>query len=654
MFETGAFLLNSSGNIDRLVTDDGKEYHLEPTLAIEATNNANAAARLAKETIERLEEDERVRDQNEEARKQAENGRKSVEEERVVSENGRVRADEERAERVNAALDLVGKATTSANDAADRAKASSDAADASARRADDAAAVAKENVLQGTASGGVVHVEDAYPALLRECKVLGKSVQTVTTGKNLLDVKSVTPGKFVNASDGFLVNAETFSASEMIPVAAGQDYTYAGAPTGTGAGYAWYDAEGAFVSGGNFSGISATVTLTSPERATSLRLTVDDKKSGSAQLEKSATATAYEPYSGGKPSPRPDFPQPTTSVGKAEVVTAGKNLISLNERVLTSHGITVTSHTDGTFTLDGTGDSQGLWLNIGKADLVAGQTYTLSLSKKHAALGVSLWSAADNKHVLMVAQGSDSKTTAVEKSERVTVFLAGGAGASYSNDETSVQLEIGSRSGFTPHVPSVSASIDLQGHELCSITENREYNQKTYKDELVVGSDGNVSLIKRVFSARIDGSEPMSLSSTGEFQYFTYAPKTVRPVDDSLAIRSNRFGKIGREPWCFYVAGGSNATLFFTFPLGTFANDGELNEWLAGHPIDVSYLGSEPQIISLGKVPVPALPESTSSVWNNGNIRTDVSATYVRDVNMVIGKLEQSLAAIPVIAAASL
>lgn len=654
MFETGAFLLNSSGNIDRLVTDDGKEYHLEPTLAIEATNNANAAARLAKETIERLEEDERVRDQNEEARKQAENGRKSVEEERVVSENGRVRADEERAERVNAALDLVGKATTSANDAADRAKASSDAADASARRADDAAAVAKENVLQGTASGGVVHVEDAYPALLRECKVLGKSVQTVTTGKNLLDVKSVTPGKFVNASDGFLVNAETFSASEMIPVAAGQDYTYAGAPTGTGAGYAWYDAEGAFVSGGNFSGISATVTLTSPERATSLRLTVDDKKSGSAQLEKSATATAYEPYSGGKPSPRPDFPQPTTSVGKAEVVTAGKNLISLNERVLTSHGITVTSHTDGTFTLDGTGNSQGLWLNIGKADLVAGQTYTLSLSKKHAALGVSLWSAADNKHVLMVAQGSDSKTTAVEKSERVTVFLAGGAGASYSNDETSVQLEIGSRSGFTPHVPSVSASIDLQGHELCSITENREYNQKTYKDELVVGSDGNVSLIKRVFSARIDGSEPMSLSSTGEFQYFTYAPKTVRPVDASLAIRSNRFGKIGREPWCFYVAGGSNATLFFTFPLGTFANDGELNEWLAGHPIDVSYLGSEPQIISLGKVPVPALPESTSSVWNNGNIRTDVSATYVRDVNMVIGKLEQSLAAIPVIAAASL
>lgn len=188
--------------------------------------------------------------------------------------------------------------------------------------------------------------------------------------------------------------------------------------------------------------------------------------------------------------------------------------------------------------------------------------------------------------------------------------------------------------------------LGYKGSELCSLVENVNWNPKTFIDELEIDSEGNVSLIKRVFTAHIDGSEPMQPRNTDKFQYFNYAPKTVHPIDGSNAIRSNRFGKISRDPWSFYVAGGSDAALFFTFPLGTFANADELNEWLSKNPIDVNYLGAETKTIPLGKIELPALPESVSNVWTDAGVTPKTGIEYTRDVNIVVGNLEKAIASI--------
>lgn len=188
--------------------------------------------------------------------------------------------------------------------------------------------------------------------------------------------------------------------------------------------------------------------------------------------------------------------------------------------------------------------------------------------------------------------------------------------------------------------------IDLKGNELCSVTENLVWNPKTFKDELVIDSDGNAILTKRVFSAHVELSEQSYLGNTDKFQYFNYQPKTVRPIDGSYAIRSNRFGKLGREPWNFYIAGGRNAAFFFTFPLGTFANIDELKEWLVKNPIDVYYLGAETQAIQLGKIEMPTLPESVINVWTDAEVTTNTGIMYVRDVNIVISNLESAIASI--------
>lgn len=62
-------------------------------------------------------------------------------------------------------------------------------------------------------------------------------------------------------------------------------------------------------------------------------------------LQKGSILTAYEPYTGGMPSPNPDYPQPISSIGDSgsvDVVVTGKNLIPTN---LAQNGIAYNADT---------------------------------------------------------------------------------------------------------------------------------------------------------------------------------------------------------------------------------------------------------------------------------------------------------------------
>ena len=76
------------------------------------------------------------------------------------------------------------------------------------------------------------------------------------------------------------------------------------------------------------------------------------------QLEKGSTATAYEPYTGGKPSPSPEYPQEIKNSGKwneetqkyeVDVKVTGKNLFDMNKFIDTCN---FTKNEDGTFIID--------------------------------------------------------------------------------------------------------------------------------------------------------------------------------------------------------------------------------------------------------------------------------------------------------------
>ena len=487
-----------------------------------------------------------------------------------------------------------------------------------------------ENVLKGTAKDAFIHVDDAFPSSLLGIEIEGATEQTTTTGKNLLNpepLKDISNFDTNQSGEGFYVYEFEAPSAGDYTVSVKQAVKYANylmvsdKPTFRAGNQTWFShltAVGGATSA-TFKNVNAIYLYFSTSIA-AIQATLE--KVGWIQIEKGSTATAYEPYTGGKPSPSHEYPQEISNISKVELKVAGKNLADVNE----SNSVNFILH---------------------KEPLPAG-TYTFSCDKGRSSgfmFNVKPIDASGHRVEKDIASSTVSPCT-ITITEPMGLFVNGwGLTAPYGIG--SIQLEAGSKAtDFEPISKPKATQIDLKGNELCSLVENLAWNPKTFKDELVIDSGGNVSLIKRVFTAHIDGSEPMWLSNTDKFQYFNYTPKTVRPIDGSNAIRSNRFGKVSREPWAFYVAGGSNAALFFTFPLGTFANADELSEWLSKNPIDVNYLGAESQTIPLGKIEPPALPESVSNVWTDAGVTPKTGIEYTRDVNIVVANLESAIASI--------
>lgn len=573
---------------------------------------------------------ERVRGENEGARKTAETGRDTAEKARVEAE----------AKREQGWTDLKADAEKSVSDAVERADAANKAATkaiAEVKATEAKLYPVAENVLRGTAKDTFVHVDDAFHSTLLGIEIEGATEQVTTTGKNIVklnEAKKTSNGfEFDVKATGQIVINGTNSGKGVwlrigtVDVVEGKTYCLSLNRAYSKFGVsAWSDSENRHVVFASAKVQQAKGTATKTETLSIFAVGGEGmtliNEVVSVQVEEGASATSWEPYTGGKPSPSHEYPQEIRNLSKAELKVAGKNLADVGKSDNVNFVLRKEPLPAGTYTFScDKGQSSGFIFNIKPIDdsgkVIGGDIASCSTSPR-------TFTISEPKRLFINGWGLNNP------------FIIG-----------SIQLEAGSKAtDFEPISKPKATQIDLKGNELCSLVENLDWNPKTFKDELVIDSEGNVSLIKRVFSAHIDGSEPMWLSNTDKFQYFNYTPKTVRPIDGSNAIRSNRFGKVSRKPWSFYVAGGSNAALFFTFPLGTFANADELNEWLSKNPIDANYLGAESQTIPLGKIELPALPESVSNVWTDAGVTPKTGIEYTRDVNIVVANLESAIASI--------
>ena len=87
------------------------------------------------------------------------------------------------------------------------------------------------------------------------------------------------------------------------------------------------------------------------------------------QLQIGSEQLGWEPYTGGIPSPNPDYPQEIKSVVNPTVKVCGKNLLNATLQTTTQNGVTCTANGDGTFTLNGTATNTCLFTVINSDDL---------------------------------------------------------------------------------------------------------------------------------------------------------------------------------------------------------------------------------------------------------------------------------------------
>ena len=582
-----------------------------------------------------------------------EQGRVTAEHGRAEAEKARAAAEADRAKRADAAIAAAGEAAASAEAAAASATSAANKAESAVAQLP----IPSGNVLKGEAESTFINLHDSWKAPILKGKVLGQSNQITTKGINLvnhanpLGASGNVPFRGEKLKNGFVIGSLPDTKNDnriaTMKVLGG---IKAGDTIVVSCNYRKLSGDIEIPSfylsdAPQEYGILINRPFTVKNNHSLIGVYIDADSNSKIeitdfQLIKSSQPLPYEPYTGGKPSPSPDYPQEITNLTKAELVVAGRNLFSAQIDIRSGNTNEPIYLSKGTYTISVKNEVEW-WKKTANDNNI----YIHTFKENEFLTGVAFQN-------LVLGQRSYG-TFNVNKNCEARFFTYG----SWDNNAvTEIQLEAASTATtYEPH-QSKSTPIDLQGNELCSVKEIREWssNPPEYKDELVIDSEGNVNLVKRVFSAHIDKLESDTLGTTAQFQYFSYAPNTVRPIDGSLTICSNRFGKIGREPWCFYIAGGSNAAIFFTFPVGTFKDKVALNEWLKSNPIDVNYLGVEPQTIPLGKVELPALPESTSNIWNNGNIPANVYIQYLKDVNIAFSDLESKLTQAVVAAAANL
>lgn len=178
---------------------------------------------------------------------------------------------------------------------------------------------------------GKTHIADSDNGKIQDMMLYGKSEQFTTTGKNLLkirDTTQITRGITVTAKDGVVALKGTATES----------------------GWAILNID-SFALNGTYilsSNISANVkvvavnksfeaVLTQNKSATlenvevsKVCFTITEGKTYDIsniliQIEKGSVATSYEPYTGGQPSPSPDYPQEIKSVVNPTVKVSNKD-----------------------------------------------------------------------------------------------------------------------------------------------------------------------------------------------------------------------------------------------------------------------------------------------------------------------------------------
>lgn len=209
-------------------------------------------------------------------------------------------------------------------------------------------------------SQGGTHLADSDNGKIMDMMLYGKSEQFTATGKNLLKIRDgaqTTRGVTVTAKDGVfeLKGTATETGLAIFDVVSfvldGTCILSSNISTNLKA----------VVANKSFKPVleqNKSVTLENAEVSKVCFLIEEGKTYGISnilvQLEKGSVVTSYEPYTGGIPSPNPDYPQEIKSVVNPVVKICGKNLLKATLDTQEKNGISCKNNNDGTYTFNGT------------------------------------------------------------------------------------------------------------------------------------------------------------------------------------------------------------------------------------------------------------------------------------------------------------
>lgn len=220
------------------------------------------------------------------------------------------------------------------------------------------------------------------------------------------------------------------------------------------------------------------------------------------QIEKGSTATKYEPYTGGKPSPSPDYPQKISSINGASLKLIGKNLYNneYTNNIVSNEGI-ITSNPN--------------WNMSDYIEVDSNKNYTFS-HNDNSSTGQSLIISEFDENKNFIKRNSQGNYN-YETYEPYTIitdsntkFLILNYNNTYNN--SLFQLEKGSQATSYEPYKTQNIPINLQENILAKVGD--------YADELQVYSNGDVKILKKIGKHILNNTAPYIKSTYSTDEYF--------------------------------------------------------------------------------------------------------------------------------------
>lgn len=483
------------------------------------------------------------------------------------------------------------------------------------------------NQLTGTLSGTIDTASDAFAAPPMALTVEGASTQVTTTGKNLFD-QNKTPRGYHNNSGEFVSSNNYVWWS--VPVSEGDIIRYANCQYCTMTQWS----NGVYV--GN-SPQTAAATYTVPAGVDEIRGYSGTGTLDTAIVTLNNADLTYEPYTGGKPSPNPDYPQPIRSVDDLSLKAHGKNLLSTD---LIEQGAIAADQTDKS------SQNRCRVAASYNLDALAGNTVTCSGTVNGEALQYALSGYDGGVRVSSnwINSGSSYNIPAGRKKNRILFRRSDDANISPA-DFSNVQLELGSTAtayepyqGTTVTLPVTLRSMPDGTRDQLNLAylrpSTREgwawYSREVTRGVGHVADMGeltwNLNSTNGYFTARIDDMNQTTTSRLEGLLCTAYGMSST----SGLTPTSPEDKKMMRYGGMIVIRDSSYSTAA---------------DFKAALDASLSYQLANSVITTLDPIELPTLHAPNATVWcDGGSAQPTFVMEYVQDTNIVIADLMAALA----------
>lgn len=334
-----------------------------------------------------------------------------------------------------------------------------------------------------------------------------------------------------------------------------------------------------------------------------------------AQLEFSPTATNYEPYTGGQPSPSPDYPQEIKTIENSlKITSCNKNLIN------------VSKYSDNNYV------SQKLFIPVGEYTV----KYTGDTSSGIYVRKANGTTPINGTPIIERYNINQLTFTITESGEYYIQFYKSQNGFTLFEN---AQLEKGTQpTSYEQHLKSQITANLPEGEFIGKINN-------TYKDTLKVEynkEDGqyHLNLYKNIGKVVLDGSDDETWNKDANLDndtdYF-YTGRVGIDKNNIKTVISNRF-MLGDR-----LIQGMWATTVFCITINnkytgiTSSNTKEerinkFKTWLSKNTVTVYYAFIEPYIVDLGIVDMPTTYDGITNLFTDSYLIPTINVEYYTEI----------------------